>query len=100
MIAAHVGAILIATGLLTMGAVALLLMPARMLRLIFAVGEPDVVTRTIARHWGLLVFLVGCLLVFAGYHPDVRVSVMSVAATEKLVLGALDHFRQWWSATL
>ena len=44
--------------------------------------------RTITRHWGLLVFLVGCLLVFAGYHADVRVPVMLVAATEKLVLAA------------
>jgi len=36
MIAAHIGSILIATGFLTMGAIALFLMPTRMLRLVFA----------------------------------------------------------------
>ena len=89
MIAAHIGEILIVTGLLTMGAVAFVLMPAAMLKLVFGVAEPDVVTQTITRHWGLLLVLIGALLVFARYHPEVRVPVMVVAATEKLALAPL-----------
>ena len=64
-------------------------MPAPMLKLMFGVAEPDTVTRTITRHWGLLLVLVGALLVFARYHPEVRVPVMVVAATEKLAMAAL-----------
>lgn len=89
MIAAHVGQILIVTGLLTIGAIAFFLMPAAMLKLVFGVAETDLATRTIARHWGLLVALVGALLVLAGHHPEVRVPVMVVAATEKLAIATL-----------
>ena len=43
----------------------------------------------LARHWSLLISLVGGLLIYAAYHPDVRVPVMVVAAAEKLVLAVL-----------
>jgi hypothetical protein len=89
MIAAHVGEILTVTGLLTMGAIAFFLMPAAMLKLVFGVAKPDLATRTIARHWGLLVALIGALLVLARYHPEARVPVMVVAATEKLAIATL-----------
>src|SRR5262245_57182210 len=89
MIATHIGALLIVTGLLTMGAIAFLLLPTTMVKLVFGVTAPDVVTRTIMQHWGLVVCLIGALLVFASYHPVVRVPIMVAAATEKLALGAL-----------
>jgi hypothetical protein len=44
------------------------------------------VTLLFARHWGLVVALVGALLIYAGYHPELRVPVMAIAATEKLAL--------------
>ena len=84
MLAEHNGEILIVTGWLTMGAIAAFLLPATILKVVFGVVAPDAGTRFIARHWGLLVFLVGALLVYAGRHPEVRVPVMA-AATEKLV---------------
>ena len=91
MIAAHIQEILIVTGVLTMSPVIMLLMPAGVLKLVFGVPQPDLVTRTIARHWGLLLLLVGALLVFAGYHSEVRVPVMIVGASEKLVIAALVY---------
>jgi len=88
MITAHIGEILIVTGLLTMGAITFCVMPAAMLKLVFGAAEPDLLTQAITRHWGLLLVLVGAMLVFARYRPEVRVPVMVVAATEKLALGA------------
>ena len=46
-------------------------------------------TPLVARHWSLLVALVGGLLIYAAYHAEIRVPVMIVAATEKLALGVL-----------
>jgi len=85
MIADHSSEVLIVTGLLTMGAIAAFLAPANILKLVFGIVDPDAGSRFIVQHWGLLVCLVGALLVFAGRHPEVRVPVLLVAATEKLV---------------
>jgi hypothetical protein len=45
------------------------------------------VQEAVARHWGLLTFLVGALLVYAAFHPSVRGPVMVVAVIEKVALG-------------
>jgi hypothetical protein len=49
----------------------------------------------IARHWALLVTLVGCLLVYSAYHPEVRPAVMIVAIVEKLAIGVLVFASPW-----
>ena len=85
MIADHISEVMIVTGLLTMGAIAAFLVPAKILKFVFGVVDANTGTRFIAQHWGLLVFLVGALLVFAGRHSEFRVPVLVVAATEKLV---------------
>ncbi len=42
-----------------------------------------------ARHWSLLVALVGGLLMYAAHHPEARLPAMIVGAAEKLVFGVL-----------
>jgi hypothetical protein len=39
------------------------------------------------RNWGLLIFCVGVLLIYAAFHPSVRDPAMVFAATEKAALG-------------
>ncbi|HEY7319793.1 MAG TPA: hypothetical protein VIE89_19660 [Candidatus Binatia bacterium] len=73
MSADHINVALIVTGLLTMGAIAAFLVPAKILKFAFGVVDPDAGTGFIAQHWGLLVFLVGALLVFAGRPSEFRV---------------------------
>ena len=41
----------------------------------------------VARHWGLLTFLIGALLIYAAFHPLVRGPVMVVGVIEKAALG-------------
>ena len=84
----HIKQILIVTGLLTMTALASVVMPSTILKRVFGVENPDAAAIVLARHWGLLVALVGSLLVFAGYRPDIRIPAMVVGATEKLAIGA------------
>jgi hypothetical protein len=89
------GAILIVTGAITACAVAAVFAPVAVLRLLFGATRPDQLTIMIARHWALLVTLVGGLLVYAAYHPEVRLAVMIAAIVEKLAIGVLVFASPW-----
>jgi len=95
MISAHGVAILVATGVYTAGALLQLFAPRTSLALIFGVQTGDPFTLLISRHWGLLAALVGSLLVYSAFHPEVRAPVMVVAIVEKLVLAGLTFFGSW-----
>ena len=87
MIGAHIELILIVTGALTAIALLQFIAPAPILRMIFGEAPTDNVNLAVARHWGLLIFLVGALLVYAAFHPSVRAPVMVAAVIEKVALG-------------
>jgi hypothetical protein len=91
MVKAHISQILIVTGILTLSGCLMLLVPKTMLRRVFGQPAPDAVTTTITRHWGLLLFLVGALLVYAGYHAEVQTPVLIVGAVEKLAIATLVY---------
>ena len=83
MLAAHIELILLITGLATAGALALFLAPVTMMNMLFGQAPADALSLLIVRHWGLLVGLVGALLVYAAYHPEIRVPTLIVAIVEK-----------------
>src|SRR5262245_14096415 len=87
MIGAHIELILIVTGALTAIPFLQFIAPAQVLRMIFGETPTDTVSLAVARHWGLLVFLVGALLIYAAFHPSVRAPAMVVAVIEKAALG-------------
>jgi hypothetical protein len=87
MIGAHIELILIVTGAITAMALLVLIAPASVLRMIFGEAPTDEVGLAVARHWGLLIFLVGALLVYAAFHPPVRGPAMVVAVIEKAAVG-------------
>ena len=91
MLAAQIELILLLTGLATAGAVVLFLVPVTMMKLLFGQAPSDVLSLLIARHWGLLVGLVGALLIYAAYHAEVRVPTLIVAIVEKAAF-ALNIF--------
>ena len=95
MIASHGVAILVATGLYTAVAVLQLFAPRTSLALIFGIQTDEPFTLLLARHWGLLAALVGSLLVYAAFHPEVRAPVLVVAIVEKLTLAGLTFFGSW-----
>jgi hypothetical protein len=87
-IGAHIEIILIVTGAITALALLQFIAPWAGLRMIFGEAPTGLVSTAIARHWGLLVFLIGMLLIYAAYHPAVRAPVMLVGMIEKFALGA------------
>jgi hypothetical protein len=91
MLAAHIELILVLTGLMTAGALGLFLWPITMMRILFGQAPCDALSVLIARHWGLLVCLVGALLIYAAYHAEVRIPTLLVAVAEKaaFALGVL-----------
>jgi hypothetical protein len=84
-ITANIEIILMVTGLMTAGALALTLLPETMLRVLFGGVTSDSHSLLIARHWGLLIFLVGALLVYAACHAETRAPILIAAIVEKLV---------------
>src|SRR5215470_9476121 len=97
MLAAHIELILLITGLVTAGLLVVFVAPVPVMKALFGQAPSDALGLFIARHWGLLVFLVGALIIYAAYHPEVRVPTLIVAIVEKmvLVLGLLiSPFRQ------
>ncbi|HVS37135.1 MAG TPA: hypothetical protein VMS17_16355 [Gemmataceae bacterium] len=83
MLAAHAELILLITGLATAGALALVVAPAPLMKRVFGQAPADPLGVSIARHWALLIFLVGALVVYAAYRPEVRVPTLIVAVVEK-----------------
>src|SRR5262245_1838302 len=97
MLAAHIELILLITGLVTAGVLVVFVAPIPVMKVLFGQAPSDALGLFIARHWGLLVGLVGALLIYAPYHFEVRTPTLIVAIVEKvaLVLGLLiSPFRQ------
>ncbi len=86
MIALHIEMILLVTGVLTASMLLQFFAPVTMVRRNFGLELKDDVSIFIARHWGLLVFCLGALLILAARNEAIRVPVMIAAGVEKLGL--------------
>jgi hypothetical protein len=88
--------ILLVIGLYTLGALPQLFAPRLFLsKVTLGVQTSDAVTLLLARHWALLAALVGGLLVYASFHPEVRGPALAIGSLEKLVFAALIFFGGW-----
>lgn len=92
MIASHIAPILIVSGAVTAGLIALALFPRPVSRLIFGIDKPDDLTVFLARYMGLLVALLGSLVAFSAFHAEVRTPVLIAVSTEKIFFVALVIF--------
>jgi hypothetical protein len=92
-LAQAIGWILVVSGAVTaVGGLFAAATPRALLRIVFGVSDAGAATLFFARHWGVLIFAVGALLVWAAYDPSLRVAVLAAAALEKLVVVALIFF--------
>lgn len=89
MIGNHIQLILIVTGVITASMFLQFLAPRVIVRLVYGEEITDPVSLLVARHWGLLVGLIGALLVYAAFEPALRGPVVWVALIEKLALVAM-----------
>jgi len=83
-VTSNIEAVLIVTGALTAGMLAQFVAPSWVLRHAFGEVPSGVAAITLARHWGLLLFCVGVLLVYSAFHPAVRVPAVVLASVEKV----------------
>ncbi|WNM62290.1 hypothetical protein [Candidatus Nitrospira neomarina] len=85
MITEHIQLILLVSGVATMGASVQFLAPRLILKLLYEVEPSEPTILLLAKHWGLLIFLVGALLVYSAYDSSTRDPVLVVATLEKIV---------------
>jgi hypothetical protein len=85
-IATHIELILIVTGVTTATMLIQFFAPLPVLRLIYGEAPIDGVSMALARHWGLLIFCVGALLIYAAFNPPVRAPILVFAVIEKVGL--------------
>jgi hypothetical protein len=83
MLVSHIDLILLLTGLATSGALVMCLAPTTTLKTLFGQAPSDTAGLLVARHWGLLIFLVGVMLIYSAYHAEIRMPVLIVAVSEK-----------------
>ena len=88
MIEKHIKLILLVTGLVTMLPVVQFFAPELMLQQ-QSLTVSDDAGRLFAQHWGLVVFCIGALLVYAATHPEARQSIVSAGLIQKLGLVVL-----------
>jgi hypothetical protein len=72
MLAAHIELVLLVTGVATAGGLVVAVAPVPVMKVLFGQAPADALGLFIARHWGLLVSLVGALLIYAAYHGPPR----------------------------
>lgn len=77
MIGANIGPILVVTGVLTVLVGVGLVLPRQLLFVLLGAKTNDPTTILIGRHWSLLGALVGALLIYAAFHPDTRVPILT-----------------------
>ena len=86
MITSNISTILLVTGLVTMLPLLQFLFPAAFLKLLNKIDIKDEAGLFFARHWGMMAFVVGGLLVYAAGHPEVRMPIICAALIEKSAL--------------
>lgn len=93
MITENIGLILVVTGAMTAGVgVGGFLFPRNFLHIAFRVEESGEALTLVTRHWGLLGFLLGALMIYTGFESDLRVPVVMAATIEKIVFAGLVFF--------
>ena len=94
MITNNIHIILLVTGFVTMLPLLQFLFPVAFLKLLNKIEIRDEAGLFFARHWGMMAFVVGGLLVYAAGHPEARLPIISAALIEKAALVLLIA-RSW-----
>ena len=83
MVTSNIEAILLVTGALTATMLAQFIAPSWMIHRAYGETLSGEATSAVVRHWGLLLFCVGMLLIDAAFHPVLRKPAVVMASVEK-----------------
>jgi len=82
-VTSNIEPILVVTGVLTALMLAQFIAPEWMIRRAYGETLSGEAATGMARHWGLLLFCVGMLLVYSAFHPVLRRPTVVIASVEK-----------------
>jgi len=88
-ITANIKLIMLVSGALTCTMVSAVVSPRAALQSTFGETLEGPVAQVVVRNWGALIVLIGGMLIYGAYEPEVRRLVLVVAALSKLVFIAL-----------
>jgi hypothetical protein len=88
-ITSHIQIILIITGVLTATTLIQFIAPSWVLHHLYGEVPTGAAGIALARHWGLLLFCVGMLLIYSAFYPPLRDAAVVVASVEKVGFVAL-----------
>ncbi|MDX2006304.1 MAG: hypothetical protein SFU83_13575 [Meiothermus sp.] len=91
--------VMLISGLLTSSMVYAAIDPQRALGSMFGTTLEGPLAEVLVRNWGVLVTLVGLLLIYAAFNPQIRTIVVVQAAVSKAVFVALmlAYFSQYFT---
>ena len=84
-VVANIKWIMVVAGALTCTMIYAAIAPQAALRSTFGEALEGPLAEIVVRNWGALITLMGAMLLYGAYHPQVRPLVLSVAATSKIV---------------
>ena len=85
----HIKWIMLVSGALTCTMVYAFIAPQAALRSTFGTPLEGPVANVVVRNWGALITLVGGMLIYGAFHPNVRSFALVVATASKIVFIAL-----------
>lgn len=88
-LAARMKWVMLVSGLLTCTMVYAAIAPRASLLSTFGEAPEGPVAEIVTRNWGALIALVGAMLIYGAFHPEVRPLVLVVAGVSKLTFIAL-----------
>lgn len=85
----HISIILMVTGAVTVLPIFQFFFPVQILKILNKLEIHDEAGLFFARHWGILAFSLGALLIYAATHAEARAAIMLFALIEKAGMVAL-----------
>jgi|WetSurMetagenome_2_1015567.scaffolds.fasta_scaffold445393_1 hypothetical protein len=89
MITEHIQLIMVTIGLMTMGSLVFFLAPGVLGKRLLGISEISPGLILLARHWALLVSLVGAFLIYAAFDTPCKFPALLIASAEKMAFAGL-----------
>ena len=89
--------IMLVSGALTLTMLFAVIAPDAVMQRTFGEAADGAAAEIVVRSWGILIGLIGALLIYGAFHPEVRSLALTVAAVSKLayVVLVLLHGRRY-----
>ncbi|HXT22956.1 MAG TPA: hypothetical protein VN923_19565 [Thermoanaerobaculia bacterium] len=81
----RIKAIMLVSGIFTLGQLYAFVAPFGALRTLFGASLEGPVANMVVRNWGALIALIGAMIVYGAFHPPLRRFILATTAVSKVV---------------